>query len=505
MAEVLKTRLCDELDKEVQAKGWTLDLSTVRVSLPPQLIHTSRRDVYLGDLTIDARTFSDMVRPFLDPEGTNDKEGEHYSITSIFTPIRDALGKAGLEPDDITRVLLVGGSSRNPLVEHAIKKYFREATIERERDLDTLVAEGAAVQAYWQFIVGHNVLAPIVGDTIGLLIDGDGFKPLINAGSPIPYPSEGRGLEVTDLRVPRDGMSGVDLVICAGSKQRPVHSVRLRFDVPVPVDTPIQLRVRLDSQKIFHLEALLAGHPNVHVTERIDNPLALRALTPREADRLHLEAVIAKAYASGTQANYINEIVQLARTMNALQRFDPALDMINRAMSLYADAPTPEMKHIQAYALDKLGKQQEAHDIWLALAGVGARWAWWWAVNSAPDLPSEEKCVRAWIEVYPADGAAHYHLASMRLRIGEEEEAIESLLTARKHLEAAVKRRRSDRGLLWYLVSVYDELGQDDEEAAKIRERYRQLSDSSASGRNWELPSLSPQAGDDYGGYLPEE
>jgi len=53
---------------------------------------------------------------------------------------------AGLNPNDVDRVLLVGGSTRIPAVQNAIKKYLGKDP-DRTINPDECVAIGAAIQA----------------------------------------------------------------------------------------------------------------------------------------------------------------------------------------------------------------------------------------------------------------------------------------------------------------------------------------------------------------------
>ncbi|MEO6061819.1 MAG: Hsp70 family protein, partial [Thermoflexales bacterium] len=286
IAELLKIRLCEELEKLTSARpGWTPpDFAALSVALPTQTIRTSAGPIQIEMPTLTGAEFIQVMAPFLDERSSGDTEGEHYRLTSIFTPIRDALDKSRLKPVDITRVLLAGGSSRNPLVERALQAFFKGGTVDRPDGLEFLVAEGAALQAHLKFVRKLDVLLPIAGDTIGLLTEGGKFEPLIRAGSSIPFPAEG-SLDYRQFRVPREGMTHVDLVLCAGSASRPIHTVQLRFSKAVPQGAVVRLKVRFDDAKIFRLEADLPDQPGIRIAENISNPLALLPQTAEERRR----------------------------------------------------------------------------------------------------------------------------------------------------------------------------------------------------------------------------
>src|SRR2546430_3932506 len=68
-------------------------------------------------------------------------------VTRTLGPARRALADAGLEPKDIDQVVLVGGSTRVPLVRRRVQELFGK-TPHSQLNPDEVVALGAAVQAY---------------------------------------------------------------------------------------------------------------------------------------------------------------------------------------------------------------------------------------------------------------------------------------------------------------------------------------------------------------------
>ncbi len=67
-------------------------------------------------------------------------------VDSTFEVCRDALGVARLEPNAFDQVVLVGGSTRLPIVRRAVEKFFGRAPLDRV-SADEVVAIGAAIQA----------------------------------------------------------------------------------------------------------------------------------------------------------------------------------------------------------------------------------------------------------------------------------------------------------------------------------------------------------------------
>ena len=67
-------------------------------------------------------------------------------VESTMGPVRQALSDAGLNPSDISKVLLVGGSSRIPAVQEAVKSFMGKEPF-KGINPDECVAIGAALQA----------------------------------------------------------------------------------------------------------------------------------------------------------------------------------------------------------------------------------------------------------------------------------------------------------------------------------------------------------------------
>ena len=64
-------------------------------------------------------------------------------IEKTLEPVKQALKDAELEPSEVDRLLLVGGSTRIPAVQKAIRTIFEQIQIDRSVNPDEAVALGA--------------------------------------------------------------------------------------------------------------------------------------------------------------------------------------------------------------------------------------------------------------------------------------------------------------------------------------------------------------------------
>jgi molecular chaperone DnaK len=107
-------------------------------------------------------------------------------IERSITPVRQALADAGLKPSDIDEVILVGGQTRMPAVQEAVRKYFGKEP-NRSVNPDEVVAVGAAVQAG---VLGGEVKDVLLLDvtplTLGIETLGGVMTPLIERNTTVP-------------------------------------------------------------------------------------------------------------------------------------------------------------------------------------------------------------------------------------------------------------------------------------------------------------------------------
>jgi molecular chaperone DnaK len=101
-------------------------------------------------------------------------------------PCLDALKAAGLRPDQIDEVLLVGGQTRSPCVGRAVERLFGRAP-NREINPDEVVAVGAAIQAgILRGDIKDLVLLDVTPLSLGLETHGGLVVKLIERNATIP-------------------------------------------------------------------------------------------------------------------------------------------------------------------------------------------------------------------------------------------------------------------------------------------------------------------------------
>ena len=360
--------------------GGTFDISILRISGGVFEVLSTNGDTYLGgddldraiieywmglmktDAIADQKLLKQHLRLAAEAAKIALSNASHFetnfaseklSITkeifeSLVAPIVDktmeccakAMKDAGLKVADINTVLMVGGSTRVPLVKNTVSKYFNQAVNDTVNP-DEVVALGAAVQA--DILAGNNqsmLLLDITPLSLGIENMGGLMDVLLPRNSKIPTQA---GRQYTTQK---DGQSGIQIAIYQGERDlvkdnRKLGEFTLSGIPSMPAGLP-----KVDVQFLINADGILqvrAKELRTGLTQSIDikpqygltdaeveqrlldsityakEDIATRALVEAKTEAEQILSVTEKFMSKNVSLLSKDELMQTAEAMQALQ------------------------------------------------------------------------------------------------------------------------------------------------------------------------------------------
>ncbi len=230
-----------------------VDLSTDKVAMQRLKEAAEKAKIELSGVTT-----SNINLPYITADATGPKhldvtlsrakfnELTSHLVDATMGPVRQAMSDAGLKPSDLSKVLLVGGSSRIPAVQDAVKNFTGSDPF-KGINPDECVAMGAALQA-----------GVLTGDVKGLLL-----------------------LDVTPLSLGIETQGGVMTRLIDRNTTIPVKKSQV-FSTAADNQTSVEVNVLQGEREMaaankslgrFHLDGIAParrGVPQIEVTFDID-------------------------------------------------------------------------------------------------------------------------------------------------------------------------------------------------------------------------------------------
>jgi molecular chaperone DnaK len=256
--EALANHLCDAVTEQtgIDPRGDRASLARIRevaekvkielsslksthISLPFIVADQSGPKHYEGEMTREQ--FNALAEPY---------------FRRLIGPCRQVLSDARLKPEQVSEVLLVGGSTRIPRVQEIVQQFFGK-TPNRSVNPDEAVAMGAAIQAgVMRGDLAEVLLLDVTPLSLGIELAGGVFRPLIERNSSIPCEATRKFTTVMD------NQRSVMVHVLQGerakaSENRTLAKFRLTGIPPMPKELPeIEVTFRIDADGILEVSAV---------------------------------------------------------------------------------------------------------------------------------------------------------------------------------------------------------------------------------------------------------
>jgi molecular chaperone DnaK len=193
-------------------------------------------------------------------------------VSRTFATCQDVLSAAQLTASQIDEVILVGGSTRIPLVREEANRYFGRAP-RTDINPDEVVAWGAAIQAEILANAGSNassqaVLLDVTPRALGIAVSGGYAEKIVDKNVPVPV--EQRRMFATSA----DNQTVVRIQVCQGESRR--------FDE----------NIALGELELAGIPAARRGEVKIEVTFRVDTNGILRVRAQDPATGMAREAAV---------------------------------------------------------------------------------------------------------------------------------------------------------------------------------------------------------------------
>jgi Fe-S protein assembly chaperone HscA len=187
-------------------------------------------------------------------------------VDRTMAPVKLALADAQLKPSELDEVVLVGGTTRTPLIRRTVQEFF-DRKPHTELNPDEVVALGAAVQAnILDQGVKNMLLLDVTPLSLGIETYGGAVAKVIPRNSTIP--ASAQELYTTGV----DNQTGIDIHVLQGERElakdcRSLARFTLRVP-PAPAGLPrIEVKFLIDANGILQVAAKDLRNSQQHTIE----------------------------------------------------------------------------------------------------------------------------------------------------------------------------------------------------------------------------------------------
>ena len=229
-------------DEAKKVKELLSESENIDINIPFVAFNQSTGRPVAFNSTLSRARFDEMIRDLVD---------ETIALT------KSALQEADTTADDIDAVVMVGGSSRVPLVEEQVTELFAADKVSKRDNPDEVVAIGAGIQAgVLSGKVGGLVLLDVTPFSLGVELKDGLVSVVLEKNSKIPIEKTQVGYRTTE-----DNQTEIDVIVLQGESKvaagnKEIGRFKLTGILPAKAsDTSFELTFDLDASGLLKVTA----------------------------------------------------------------------------------------------------------------------------------------------------------------------------------------------------------------------------------------------------------
>jgi molecular chaperone HscA len=306
-------------------------------------------------------------------------EMTRHLVEKTLKPTRKALRDAGLAPEEVKGVVMVGGATRMPNIQQAVAEYFKQTPL-NNLDPDKVVALGAAIQA--NVLAGNRgadedwLLLDVIPLSLGLETMGNLVEKVIPRNSTIPV---ARAQEFTTFK---DGQTAMSIHVLQGERElvsdcRSLARFELRGIPPMPAGAArIRVAFQVDADGLLSVSASEAtsgvaasvavkpsyGLSDDEITRMLKDSFShakddvhVRALREQQVEAARMIEAVEAALAADKDLLSSEQLTQIETGLAQLKRLGGGAD--HRAIKQAVDGMNRLTEDFAALRMDRSVKQ----------------------------------------------------------------------------------------------------------------------------------------------------